>query len=489
MASESRAMGIRRAGALIAAAAVTIGVAGPAIAASGPADYGTRTAQQFQRGFAAACRNAGANDESGERCATFDGRAISPAHMQAYQSSWVHRALSLQRGLSTSAPLFEAQLPHTHNSFNSSSYAPTLTNQDPNQVYSLTDQLDMDIRVIELDVHWVPSIHGTAATNGFWVTLCHGNSGNPANVHIGCSNDRPFEDGLQEVAAWLHAHPDQFVLLYLENQLSGNTTAHELAGQLIDQYLGGLVAKPAAPCAAMDWNTSEASMLRRHQQVAIVGNCDAGAGTAWGAYVHERGPKWDEHGDPSNYSQAQCKEDSAARRADSSFRRYYEDSTWVAATAGSNPATDSLGGTSTISADATRRMVQCGVNIIGFDQLVPEDPRLAALVWSWDRDEPRATADGGGACAYQAKNTHFAASRCAAPRSAACLTPAGSWRVTLAKTAWSDAAAACATEFPGSRFATPANGYRNRMLAAAKPPGTTDVWLNYKESNGVWSSR
>src|SRR5580765_5321680 len=162
-------MGIRRGriGAVAAAVALLAGLAGPAIAATGPDQYAARTVQQFQRGTAAECRRANGGEE---QCAAIDGRAISRRHIDDYQTSWVHRALSLQRGLAVSAPMFEVQIPHTHNSFNSSSYSPTLTNQDPNQVYSLTDQLDMDIRAIELDVHWVPSPSGTTDTGGFWVT-------------------------------------------------------------------------------------------------------------------------------------------------------------------------------------------------------------------------------------------------------------------------------------------------------------------------------
>ena len=85
------------------------------------------------------------------------------------------------------APLYEAQFAGSHNSFNASSYLvplngkpvqyyPTLTNQDPNQVYSITDQLRMDIRGLEIDLHWVPSIYGNASTGGYWVDVCHGQS-------------------------------------------------------------------------------------------------------------------------------------------------------------------------------------------------------------------------------------------------------------------------------------------------------------------------
>src|SRR5882672_67077 len=229
--------------------------AAPDVVTPGPA--ACRNVAQFDWGLARACRTIAAS--SPEQCQAVDGRAISPADLTAYQSSWVHRALTLQRGIDLPAPLYESLLPHTHNTFNSSAYSPTLTNNDPNQVYSITDQLNMDIRLIEMDLHWVPSIYSNADTGGYWVTLCHGDSGNPLGVHIGCTNDRPFQDGLAEVKAWLDQHTDQFVIVYLENQLSGDASAHALAAKLIDDAVGGahgVIEKPSTRCAPMDWSRS-----------------------------------------------------------------------------------------------------------------------------------------------------------------------------------------------------------------------------------------
>src|SRR5581483_978546 len=118
-------------------------------------------------------------------CELVDGRAVSEAAISEYRKSWVHRALRLQSTLDRRVPLYEAQIPGTHNSFNASSYYvpingkpvdyyPTLTNQDPNQVYSITDQLRMDVRGIEIDLHWVPSAYGSVKTDGYWVDVCHG---------------------------------------------------------------------------------------------------------------------------------------------------------------------------------------------------------------------------------------------------------------------------------------------------------------------------
>src|SRR3954469_25388626 len=47
-----------------------------------------------------------------EHCAVFDGRDIGEQQIAAYERSWVHRALALQRGLDATAPLWEEQILH-----------------------------------------------------------------------------------------------------------------------------------------------------------------------------------------------------------------------------------------------------------------------------------------------------------------------------------------------------------------------------------------
>lgn len=471
----------RRVVVAIALVSAAVAAVPAALAADDPAAVVDRSVTSVRWGTAAECRRVAPDDE---QCGPIDGRPVSPARIAAYQRSWVHRALALQSTLDDGAPLTEALLPHTHNTFNSSAYDPTLTNQDANQPYSITDQLDMDIRAIELDVHWVPSPYGNADTGGYWPTLCHGSTQGP--VHVGCSNDRPLQDGLAEVAAWMTANPSAFVLLYLENQLGDSTQAHQVAGSLVRQYLGrfALAVPASAPCQAMDWSQSTRSIQATPgaPRLVIVGNCSTSVagGTPWGALVHERGPRWDESGDPTGYSPAQCARDldARAKAGGNVFRRYFEDSTWVAAAVGSNPVTSSLGGTSTISPEATALMVRCGVNLIGFDQLTPEDPRLAALVWSWAEDQPAAGARG---CAYQGGDTRWRLDGdCRTKRVAACVSSDGAtWSVTRKAVRWDRAARECASAWPGSRFAAPPNGLRNAQLAAAaRSSPSAEVWVD-----------
>ena len=458
-----------------------------------------RIAQQADRQAGADCRTV-VTDGS---CEPVDGRAIGAAEIAAYDHSWVHRALTLQRQLDERVPIVDTQIVHTHNSFNASAYAlngagsngigapsyyPTLTNQDPNQVYSLTDQLNMDVRFVELDLHWVPSPYGGPATNGYWVTLCHGDGQQaPATgtwVHVGCTDDRPAQDGFAELHRWLVAHPSEFLFVYLENQLydgspvASQQLAHDTAASLIQQQFGSMVYRPqgtsAGHCADAPYNLSVATLRASGAHLMLLGNC--GPGTAWPSWVFQRGPKWDESGNPTTYSSSDCARDRTARGNGSNFRRFFEDST-VLATA--------MQTTSQITVATTQAMVRCGVNIIGMDQLTTDDPRLAALVWSWAAGQP-----AGGGCATVAPGGRFNSADCGQPHRFACRDTSGGWHVTAVFGPWREGPDECAAEFPGSRLAVPMNGYDDVLVPivapGAMPATNAGVWLSYAQVGGQW---
>ncbi len=342
----------------------------------------------------------------------------------------------------------------------------------------------MDVRAVEIDLHWVPSPYGTPETHGYWPTMCHGDAQDPTGSghygHVGCTYDRPMQDGLAEVRRWLDANPGEVVLLYLENQLfSGDPVAsqqqaHDVAAGIIADKLGELVYTPPAgakpgTCAPMPYDASRADLLAAGKQVLIVGNCGPGA---WNQWVFTRGPKWDESGDTTTYGDEQCAADQAAREHHTSIRRYFEESPWLEA------MTDATG---VITPDTAARMVRCGANLVGFDQLQPFDGRLAAFVWSWAPDEPAA----GGDCAVQGADTRFRAVSCGERHRFACVDGQLDWHVTSKAGRWDQGARICAREFPGTSYGVPANGYRNARLAAAKG-GSDAVWLAYAKVGGGW---
>src|SRR5437763_7160075 len=96
----------------------------------------------------------------------------------------------------------------THNSFNSVNYSPTASHTDSNQQLSLTQQLDVDMRSLELDLHFFPSL----STGGQkTVVVCHARG--PDEENFGCTNEPPFTEVLPQIADWLTAHPSQVLLL------------------------------------------------------------------------------------------------------------------------------------------------------------------------------------------------------------------------------------------------------------------------------------
>jgi hypothetical protein len=408
-------------------------------------------------------------------CPTIDGRAVHESAMAEHEASWLHRALALQGRLDRDVPLAQALLPHTHNSANSSAYHPSLSTLDANQVLRLTDQLRLGIRAIEIDVHWVPHRYGDPAHGRRAVVQCHGEPvATPAGVlHAGCSTDKLLIHLLREVRAWLDApgNEEEVLLLYLENALDGDRAAHAAAVVAIDTVLGDLVARPEVGqgCQPLPVDRTEQQLLDAGTRVLITGNCGPSGWTDW---VFERGPRWDEGGGSS----FDCGAERQAIDFESTIVRRYEDSTWLSAMAGSGSHRD---------ADTMTEMVQCGVNLVGFDQVHPGDDRLPSLVWSWRTDEPAAGATGR--CAAQGADGRFFAGDCAAPRRVACRTTVGAWEVSPAAVAWAAGDVACqAAGHAGADV--PSNGWDNgRLRAAAEAAGVSEVWLAYgQDAAGAW---
>lgn len=441
-------------------------------------ELGGRLCASFEAGSTLLAQVCGLLPLPAEACAALtDGNVIDPGQVDAFERSWAWRALRLQDRLDDGVPLRETLWPHTHNSSNSTAYPPSLANVDPNQRYSVTDQLRMGIRAVELDLHWTFNPAGTLETGGKAVVLCHGRTESVGDlrIHLGCSVDRVLADGLRELRSFLRApgNEDEVVLLYLENQLEDDPLAHRLAAQAIEAELGDLVIRPPAgePCAdlPMDRSVDQLRAGAPGGRILLVGNCGPGA---WGTWVHERGDRWDEHGSGGSYP---AFPDCLARRGpeeyDQRWTRYYEDSTWLTAiTSGPAPR---------VTVDDVRSMVRCGVDMIGFDRLEPFDGRLEALVWSWAPDEP--ADDPARRCVGSDGDGRFRMAPCDEVRPYACRTNDGAWVVPPATGPGDPDAAATACAAAGAAPATPPTGWENERLRAAA--GTEPVWLSLRAAD------
>jgi hypothetical protein len=431
-----------------------------------------RGVEQVASAGTAACRWAGAPDPA---CTTPVTPRASEEDVTAFHGSWIDRALRAQYELGNDVGLRNAPWIGTHNSFNSTAeMGPTLSDTDANQQLSLTDQLRIDVRSLELDVHWFPSA-GSGGSSA--PVVCHA-EGN----HAGCSVEKQFGPVLDEIGSWLREpeNRDQVLLLYVEDHLD-STEGYDAGAAAVNDHLGDLVYRPSGPgCTPLPLGLTRDQVLAAGAQVVIVSGC--GAGSAWPGVAFD----WSGHKEtrPQNYSEfPTCGQDYDRATYDSTLVRYFEDSTGLTAGASLVGASETDDG---ITPETAAQMARCGVDLLGMDQLLPGDGRLRNLVWSWAPGQPAV-----GDCAVERVDSTFPYGRwqsrvCSQRRPAACRTAAGSWMVSGAAVTKRAAAVQC--RMRGARLAVPRTGYEAQQLRVAmQAAGVTEAWLGYhRAADGSW---
>lgn len=383
------------------------------------------------------------------------------------RGSWLDRALRLQYELSGDVGLRNAPFIGTHNSYNSvAEMGTTISTSDANQVLSIHDQLDLDIRSLELDLHWFMR----PSSGEFAPVVCHAFPN-----HLGCSTEKPLGPVLDEINAWLRAraNSDQVLFVYLEDHLD-NQAGYDTAASIIRQKLGDILYAPSAGggCQQLPLDLTRDQILKAGKRVIIVGNTTCGIGSAWPANVFD----WAPHRETRlrEFSDfPECGPDFTRAQYDSTQIRYFEDG---------RPSQART--TARITAPIAAEMARCGVDLLGLDQLMPNDPRLSALVWSWARGEPR-----HGRCAVQrskrrAGRTRWKAARCRRLHRPACRKK-DRWLVRPQAVPEKRARAACRESH--AKFAVPRTGYEAQLLRKAmRRAGAGRVWLGYAKRHGGW---
>jgi hypothetical protein len=419
-------------------------------------------ADKLNEAAAAECRTAGAPDDACTQ--TPAGHDVRQSDLDAYAKSWTHRAAQFQFQLGDSVPLRDAQWLGTHNSFNTDANGLTLSHTDNNQQLTLTQQLDGDVRALELDVHYIPTTDGGASH----VVVCHGRG--PDQYHAGCTDEPLFKDVLPEIATWLDHHSDQVILLYLEDELGANAGYAETVSTL-NTVLGSRIYKPTAVpsngCQNVPLDVSRDDVRAAGANVVLVGNCRAG----WASDVFGWDANHVESGSTPGYKPfPACDATHNSSVYDAKLVRYFEDSTWLSAATSPDetPAQHEAG---SLTPAKVRSMTDCGVNLFGLDQFEPGDGRVDASIWSWAPNQPDASA---GACAVQGADGRWTSGSCDVARPAACRAADGSWTLSAPATL-ADAPAAC-TAADGT-FSLPRTGLDNSRLhqAAGSAP---EVLLN-----------
>lgn len=384
-----------------------------------------------------------------------------------FRGSWVDRALGLQYRLAGDVEMRNAPWIGTHNSYNSvAEMGLTISTGDPNQQLSITEQLELDIRAIELDVHWTVS----PSTGQLAPVVCHA-----LPNHFPCSTEKTLGPVLAEIGAWLRqpANSEQVLFLYLEDHLD-EPAGYDAAATAIQEQLGGLVYQPTPGiCQELPLNLTRDQILAAGKQVVIVGNSPCGAGSAWPALVFN----WQAHLETQFKSFSDfptCGSDYTRAEYESTQVRYYED------------ARPSQGEGPRITPQVAAEMARCGVDLLGLDQLEPNDPRLEALVWSWAENQP-----GRGSCAVQTSRAGTLATRwrtasCSEPRRPACR-KGKTWLLGPKPVPESSGRSACRAR--GAQFAVPRTGYEAQLLRQKmRTAHVGQVWLGYVKRKAGWTA-
>lgn len=386
--------------------------------------------------------------------------AMADAAIESYLDSWQYKALMLQSEIDKHTPMSEATMLMTHNSYNASHYANLGSYYDPNHIHSITEQLDMGVRLLELDTHWFSSE----------LIACHG-----TNDHTGCSEfDGRIEERIGEINTWIRnpAHNDQVVFLYIEDHMDNH---YGEMSDIFDKYFTDKIYQPNQCGESFPMDVSKADILNAGKQIVIYGvsSCSAASGTSYANYAFG-------HLFTTNNSELSPAPDCQNDRFDpdlltSTLTRIYEDSTTLSDWFGDPPKA--------IDAAYMKTLTDCGVGVVGLDQLDHDDSRHGAAIWSWNTNEPNNV--GNEDCAEHNGNGRFNDLSCDQTRPFVCLDAAGEWQVSSASGPWSKGYNVCASEFNGS-FGLPKNGYQNYLLTQAK--GNQSAWINYTDqsSEGDW---
>ena len=400
----------------------------------------------------------------------------------AANAHWPQAALSLQYELSSDLGYRDAPWVGTHNSFNSTAeVGDTLSARDSNQQLRITEQLDLGVRSIELDLHWFMR-PGTGARA---VVVCHARGASEG--HAGCTTEPTLDLVLDPIVAWLRepTHRHEVLNVHLQDELE-STAGYDAATDILKQKLGALLYLPSPPsgggCAALPLDLSRDDVRAAGAQVVLVSDC--GPGSGWPTAVFDwREPHEEDR--PLDYRDyPDCDQELARTTYKAKMIRYYEDSTRLTEGASQTGAAEKR---DRITPETAGRMARCGVDLIDLDQIVPDDSRLEALVWSWMPGQP-----SRGRCAVQRASEKFPFGRwrskpCSGERPVACRKPSGKWIVVVAKTPSRRARAVCADR--KASYAVPRSGFEVQRLRQRMERKQVDaVWLGYRKKEGAWTA-
>lgn len=412
--------------------------------------------------------------------------------VREFKKSWKYWALKYQRYLANDVPINLNVHLSTHNSTANLADTPRYLPVPHfllNQWYSLSDLMDLGVRVLDIDIHM---IRGYART-------CHGNEEYPvryldgSTYALGClPTERFYFDVLKEIRNWIN-NPEnaQEVLIlfsedYAEPAHGGND---EDVNSPLEQYLGELIFTPemlkdhTTPWGNESRWPTPRELIKLGKRIIYFDR-----NTHGGRWLHQASPygsdlSYDTSIDVRqargmNCSQIEYRTTYPWLNLSDPYRKMrfifsHEDRVWG--------RTDMQ-----MTLEDSKTITQCNISPT-LDQVSVGDERLKALIWSWAPDH----FEEFRKCTYlQREDEHWHSQSCEERKRGVCRLPNHNLAITQKPIYENEFKNECQHEYPGSLPSAPRLPYEQlTLIHLMKLENIDEVRLNLQENSPIFGSQ
>lgn len=370
-------------------------------------------------------------------------------------SPWLQFALKTQRELQIDVPVNHVQVLGAHNSFNNraSGYGdlddchwPLRTDDVcislANQEFSFTDQLNMGIRNLEIDL-W--KCFGK-------IRMSHGNS----DLKLGCLPwDKEMQDGMKEISDWTRksGNRNEIIEIYFDDHTSNSEDWS--INHAIKKYFGDKVLTPNDLKLKFSGQWPSIRGMR-HMKKTVIFMDDANDHS--GRYLHDH--FWSKAFTVRTIS-SQLENCSTIGNSEDSVR-IYSDSTIY------GPFWNGIKQTGTIM--NFKKYLFCGANILSGDQI--NTGLMKTAVFTWAEGEPKQPIEETS-CVVLSSEGRWHVAECSEEHNFACVSKRDKNRWSISSDVGKYLNPLCEE---GMEFSVPHNGYQHQQLVKTSKGKT--VWLN-----------
>ena len=369
-------------------------------------------------------------------------------------SSWLQFALKTQREIQIDVPVDHVQFLGSHNAFNNraSGYGDLDDCHWPlkyddvcislaNQEFSFTDQLNMGVRHLEVDL-W----------NCFGkIRMSHGNG----ELNLGCSPwDKEFIEGMEEISEWTKKskNRNEIIQIYFDDHTSARDDS--AINHAIKQYFGDKVITPSDLKLKFSgrWPSMREMRLMNKTVIFIDSNDHLGK------YLHRH--FWTNGFNVKGFA-SKLENCSAIRNSDEVIRIYSDSTNYGPLWNGAKQAGTIMD---------FKKYLLCGVSIPSADQINVELMKTA--VFTWAEGEPKQPITKS-TCVILSGDKRWYVTNCADKHYFACVSKRDKTHWNISSEMENYLNPTCQENM---EFTVPRNGYEHQQLVEAAKGKT--VWLN-----------